>query len=182
MIWGKRYAERAARLRVPAGFLVAALYGIGAQPSRWSLASGLLIALSGLVVRGWAAGHLAKNEALATSGPFAYTRNPLYMGTAIAAAGFAVAGRRWWLAALFAAYFLLAYLPVIGEEESHLRKLFPAYEQYAGRAPRLVPRLSAGAGGAGKFRWSLYARNREYQALAGYLAGAALLWAKLGAA
>ncbi len=171
----------AARVRVAAGFLVAAVYLIDARPGPWSLAWGLLIALVGLFVRGWAAGHLAKNATLATGGPFAYTRNPLYVGTAVAAAGFAVAGRRWWLAALLAAYFLLLYLPVVGEEESHLRKLFPAYEQYAGRVPRFWPRFSGGEGGAGKFRGSLYARNREYQALAGYLAGAAVLWAKLGA-
>ncbi len=174
------YAKLAARARVTSGFAVAALYGLFAQPTVTSVAAGLPLALAGLLLRGWAAGHLAKNEALATGGPFAYTRNPLYLGTLVAAAGFAVAGRNLWLAALFAAYFVLVYLPVIGEEESHLRQLFPGYADYAVRVPRVLPRLSPAFPASGKFRWDLYHRNREYQALLAYLAGAALLFARLG--
>ena len=130
-------------------------------------------------LRGWAAGHLAKNEALATSGPFAYTRNPLYLGSLIAAAGFALAARSPWLALLFAVYFVLVYLPVIGEEESHLRTLFPDYASYAAQAPRILPRLSPAASGAGRFRWELYRRNREHQALAAALAATTVLLVKL---
>ncbi len=148
------------------------------RPSPASLAAGLGIAAAGLVLRAWACGHLAKNERLATTGPFAYTRNPLYLGTLTVAAGFAVAGRNSWLAALFALYFLLVYLPVIGEEESHLRSLFPHYAEYAARVPRLAPRLTPAYRG-GSFDWRLYQRNREYQALAGFLTAAAVLAAKL---
>ncbi|HYM10336.1 MAG TPA: isoprenylcysteine carboxylmethyltransferase family protein [Bryobacterales bacterium] len=172
----KRYARLAARLRVPTGFVVAALFAALARPSPASLLAGLPLAFAGLALRAWAAGHLEKNQTLAATGPFAYTRNPLYLGTLTVAAGFALAARNLWLAVLFALYFGLAYLPAISEEESHLRQIFPGYEEYATQVPRLVPRL-ASAKPPGAFRWALYLRNREYQALLGYLAGAAwLLW------
>jgi protein-S-isoprenylcysteine O-methyltransferase Ste14 len=139
------------------------------------------VALAGLLVRAWACGHLAKNERLATTGPFAHTRNPLYLGTLAAAAGFALAGRSGWLAVLFGVYFAAVYLPVIGEEESHLRRLFPEYAAYAERVPRLAPRLRP-AQRSGRFQWALYRRNREYQALLAWLAGAAVLAVKLALA
>lgn len=160
------------------GFLAAGLYVVYSQPTAASLVLGLPVALAGLLLRAWACGHLAKNERLALTGPFAYTRNPLYLGTLLAAAGFALAGRRVWLAALFGLYFLAVYLPVVGEEESHLRKLFPEYREYTERVPRFLPRLWPAYRG-GKFQASLYRRNREYQALAGFAAAAALLVVKV---
>lgn len=176
----KPYADRAARLRVPAGFLVAAAFAWLAAPSAWSLAAGLPISVLGMLLRGWAAGHLAKNQRLATSGPYAHTRNPLYAGTLLVAAGLAAASRRWLLGLLFAAVFALVYLPVIEQEEQHLRKLFPAYREYAERVPLLWPRMRAERAGEG-FRWRLYLRNQEYQALLGFLAGVLLLlWKAAG--
>jgi len=175
----KRYAELAARIRVPSGFVVAALYIIFSHPTPRSLAIGIPVGFAGHLLRAWGTVHLAKNEKLATGGPFAYTRNPLYLGTLTVAAGFALAGWNPWLAALFAAYFSIVYLPVIGEEEAHLRRLFPEYQDYAARVPRLAPRLTRATQPSGRFQWSLYIRNREYQALAGFLAGAALLLVKL---
>ncbi|MBI3669179.1 MAG: isoprenylcysteine carboxylmethyltransferase family protein [Acidobacteria bacterium] len=169
------YGKLAARMRVPSGFLVAALYLVYSRPRWESLAAGLAVALVGIALRAWAAGHLTKNEALATSGPFACTRNPLYLGTLTAAAGFALAGWNLWLALLFAAYFGAVYLPVIGEEESHLRKLFPEYAAYAARVPLLVPQFPIAHGRSGGFRWALYFRNQEYNALLGFLAGAVVL-------
>jgi protein-S-isoprenylcysteine O-methyltransferase Ste14 len=172
----KRYARLAARLRVPSGFAVALLFAALARPSRASLAVGLPLAFAGLALRAWATGHLEKNQALATSGPFAFTRNPLYLGTLTVAAGFALAARSLWLALLFALYFGLTYLPTISEEESYLRQIFPGYSEYAMRVPRLVP-LLASVRRAGRFRWALYLRNREHQALLGFLVGAAwLVW------
>jgi steroid 5-alpha reductase family enzyme len=112
---------------------------------------------------------------LATGGPYAHVRNPLYVGTALVAAGLAIAAREWGLAALFAAVFALIYLPAIELEEQHLRELFPEYADYARRVPVLVPRLLPASGGTGSFAWRLYWKNEEYQALAGFLAGAALL-------
>ncbi len=169
----KSYADCVARLRVPCGFLIAAAFAWMARPSRLSLAAGLPLMVAGMALRTWAAGHLAKNERLATSGPYAYTRNPLYLGTLLVAAGLALACRRLWPALLLAAFFLLVYLPVIGLEEQHLRKLFTEYADYARRVPRLWPRWR-GARGPEHFSWKLYWRNREYQALLGWLAG--LLW------
>ncbi len=175
----KPWARSAARLRVSSGFAVAAAYLIYARPRPVALAAGLLLGGLGLALRAWAAGHLAKNLSLATSGPFAFTRNPLYLGSLLVAAGFAVAGRSWALAALLAVYFLMVYVPVIGEEESHLRALFPDYQVYAARVPRLWPRWRPAGPGGGSFRWALYLRNREYQAALGYLAAAAVLAIKL---
>jgi len=171
----KPYADLVARLRVPAGFLLAAIFVWAARPTWTSLALGLPIGALGLALRAWAAGHLVKNRELATTGPYAYVRNPLYLGSLAAALGLVIAARQAWLALLVAAVFLLVYLPVIEQEEQHLRKLFPAFDAYAARVPQLVPRLRGRP--RGRFRWELYRRNREYQALVGFLAAAAfLLW------
>jgi protein-S-isoprenylcysteine O-methyltransferase Ste14 len=140
----------------------------------------LPISVAGLALRAWAAGHLEKNLDLAQSGPYGHLRNPLYVGTLGVAAGLVAASRRWELGVLFAAVFLLIYLPVVELEEQHLRKLFPSYDEYARRVPKLIPRW-AGAEGTKRFEWSLYRRNREYEALAGFLVGAGVLvWKALG--
>ncbi len=169
----KPYADAVARLRVPSGFLLAAAFAWFSHPGARSLAMGLPVSLLGLALRAWAAGHLAKNRVLATAGPYAFTRNPLYLGTLLVAAGLAVAARSPGLGLLFAAVFVLVYLPVVQLEQQHLRNLFPEYAAYAARVPALLPRLTAGGPLRG-FRWALYVKNREYQAAAGFLAGA--LW------
>jgi len=170
----KPYADFVQRLRVPIGFLLVAAFAYWSRPSAFSLACGIPVSLAGLLLRGWAAGHLAKNKSLAVSGPYACTRNPLYLGTLLVAAGLAVASREPTLAILFAAAFGLVYLPAIELEEQHLRKLFPDYAVYAQRVPRLGIRVRAHEGGE-CFQLALYRKNREYQAAAGYLAGLALL-------
>ena len=109
----KPYADLVARLRVPGGFLLVAAFALLSQPTWGSMALGMPVSAIGLGLRAWAAGHLAKNERLATSGPYAYTRNPLYLGTVLVAAGLVIASREWVLALLFAAVFGLIYLPVI---------------------------------------------------------------------
>lgn len=177
MNFPKPYADRVAKLRVPFGFILVIAFLWFSRPSALSLAIGLPIASLGLALRAWAAGHLEKDSSLAQSGPYARVRNPLYLGTLTVAAGFVVAAWRWELGVLFGAVFLLVYLPVVQLEEQHLRDLFPSFEEYARRVPRVLPRLSAAGGGAKRFRWSQYKRNREYEALAGFLIGtAALLW------
>jgi protein-S-isoprenylcysteine O-methyltransferase Ste14 len=170
----KPYADLVARLRVATGFLLVAAFAWFATPTPRSLAAGLPVAVLGLWLRGWAAGHLAKDQKLATSGPYGHLRNPLYLGTLIVAAGLVIASRRLLLAGLFAAVFGLVYLPAIELEEQHLRDLFPEYRDYAARLPLLWPRLKH-AGAGDRFRWRLYLRNEEYQALLGFLAGVALL-------
>jgi protein-S-isoprenylcysteine O-methyltransferase Ste14 len=169
----KPYADTVAKLRVFCGFLMVAAFVWLSSPTWTSLAIGLPVSIAGMAVRAWAAGHLEKNLALAESGPYAHVRNPLYLGTLAVAAGFVIAARRWELGVLFAAVFLLIYLPVVELEEQHLRSLFPSYADYARRVPKLVPRFS-GSGGK-HFQWSQYRRNREYEALAGFLAGVAVL-------
>ena len=173
MSFPKPYADRVAKLRVPSGFLLAAAFLWFSDPTVVSLAVGSPLSFAGLALRAWDAGHLQKNLSLTVSGPYAHVRNPLYIGTLSVAAGLAIAARRWELALLFAAVFLLVYLPVVELEEQHLARLFPEFKDYAAQVPRLWPRL--GAGGEKRFQWRLYLRNREYEALAGFLAGVAVL-------
>jgi protein-S-isoprenylcysteine O-methyltransferase Ste14 len=174
----KRYADAVAKLRVPSGFLLVCVFAWLSHPSARSLAVGLPLSVAGLALRAWAAGCLAKNQRLATGGPYAHLRNPLYVGTLLVAAGLAMAARNAWLGLLFAAVFGLVYLPVIQLEEQHLRTLFPDYANYAARVPALLPRLRARAQkNPQPFRFSLYLRNKEYEAGAGFAAGMLfLLW------
>ena len=174
----KRYADLVARLRVPSGFALAVTFASLSDPTPASIAAGLPLGIAGLLVRAWATGHLEKNIRLAQSGPYAYVRNPLYLGTALVAAGLVIASRRWALAALFTAVFVLVYLPVIELEEQHLRSLFPEFTAYARAVPSLYPRWGF-ASPEQSFRWDLYWRNREYQALLGFLAAVAFLIGKI---
>jgi protein-S-isoprenylcysteine O-methyltransferase Ste14 len=178
----KPYADAIAKLRVPAGFVLVLVFAWFSRPTAHSLALGLPIGLLGLAIRAWAAGCLAKNRQLATSGPYAYTRNPLYLGTLLVAAGLVIASRNIGLGILFAGVFLLVYLPVIQLEEQHLRSLFPEYASYAGRVPALWPRLTpAPTENSNPFQADLYLKNQEYQAGAAFGAGMLyLLWRVLG--
>lgn len=174
----KPYADLVQRLRVTAGFVLVAAFAWLSHPTIRSLAFGLPVSAAGLLLRAWAAGHLEKNIRLAETGPYAYVRNPLYIGTLIVAAGLAMASDRWALAGLFAAVFLLIYLPAIELEEQHLRALFPRFAAYSERVPALWPAFTK-AKSPQRFRFSLYVRNREYQALLGFLLGAAFLITKV---
>ena len=173
----KAYAERVQRLRVPVGFLLLAAFAWLAHPSPESIPASLPIILAGLAIRAWAAGHLEKNLTLADSGPYAYTRNPLYLGSFVTVLGFAVAGASWILALVFIAAFLAIYLPVMELEENHLLKIFPAYKAYAARVPLLWPKF--GPQGSRAFSLALYFKNQEYKAILGVLAGLAILAAKM---
>lgn len=174
----KPYADRVARLRVPSGFLIVLVFAWLSRPLPISIAWGVPVSLLGLALRGWAAGCLDKNRQLATGGPYAHTRNPLYLGTLLVAAGLAIAARSPSLALLFAGVFLLVYLPVIQLEEQHLRHLFPDYASYAARVGALWPRLSADPESTpAPFRFRLYVQNQEYQAGAGFFIGLIyLIW------
>jgi protein-S-isoprenylcysteine O-methyltransferase Ste14 len=182
MQFPKPYADAVARLRVPGGFAVVAAFAWFSRPTAASLAWGLPVSLLGLGLRAWAAGCLSKNRELATGGPYAHTRNPLYLGTLLVAAGLVLASRSMGLGTLFAAVFLLIYLPVIQLEEQHLRRLFAEYGAYAERVPALWPRLHPMPGkNPNPFRFSLYLRNQEYNAAGGFAAGVVLLlWKVLG--
>jgi protein-S-isoprenylcysteine O-methyltransferase Ste14 len=172
----KRYADAVAKLRVPSGFLLLAGFLWLSKPTAASMAVGLPVSIVGLLLRGWAAGHLEKNTTLTDSGPYAWVRNPLYLGTLTTAAGLVIAARRWELGILFAAVFLLVYLPVVELEEQHLRKLFPDFAEYEHRVSKLLPR-SPKQPSSKRFRWSIYRKNEEYQAALGFLAALmVLLW------
>jgi protein-S-isoprenylcysteine O-methyltransferase Ste14 len=172
----KPYADFVQRLRVVCGFLLLAAFAWFSTPSRLSMLVGLPLACLGLALRAWAAGHLAKNQQLATTGPYAYVRNPLYAGTLIAALGIVIASRSVWLAVIFAAVFFLVYLPAIELEEQHLRQIFPAYADYALQIRRFVP-AARWPGPPDRFSWARYRRNEEYKAMLGFLLAAAwLIW------
>jgi len=166
----KPYADLVAKLRVPAGFLMVAAFAAFSLPTPGSMACGLPVSFAGIALRAWAAGHLAKNERLAISGPYAFTRNPLYLGTLITALGLAIAGHSLGLALLFTVLFGFVYLPAIELEEQHLSAILPGYSDFATRVPLLIPRWSSDSG-PDDFSFALYKRNREYQALIGWLAG-----------
>lgn len=168
----------ARRMRLPLGFLLGALYLAFARPTAGSLLFGAAIAFAGLVVRGWAAGHIVKNDRLAVTGPYAHTRNPLYLGSFLIAAGFAIAAH-WSLLLLVIVFFALVYAPTMASEQVYVRDRFPddyaAYEQNVPSFfPRPLPwRTTEGASSPG---WSaaLYMRHREWQALLVYVL--ALCW------
>ena len=174
MTFPKPYADQVARYRVPCGFVMLAAYLWMAAPSLESIARGMLISIFGLAIRAWAAGHLEKNMTLAESGPYAWVRNPLYLGTLTTAAGFVIAARRWELAVLFAAVFILVDLPVVELEEQHLSNLFASFADYKRRVPKLIPKMPHHPDEK-PFRWSVYRRNEEYKALGGFFIGVAVL-------
>jgi protein-S-isoprenylcysteine O-methyltransferase Ste14 len=157
----------ARRIRVPLGFLFAVAYIWLAQPTLHSIVAGGCIAAIGLLFRALASGHVKKNEQLTISGPYAHTRNPLYFGSLVLAAGFAVASRSWWVALIAAAMFFAIYIPVIRSEEAFLQSHFPEFEEYARHVPRLFPRLRAYRSSTNCFSWDLYWKHREYNSVIG---------------
>ncbi|HYA23138.1 MAG TPA: isoprenylcysteine carboxylmethyltransferase family protein [Terriglobales bacterium] len=169
----------ARRIRVPSGFVLAVLYLWLAKPDARSLTLGVVFVIAGLVVRGSASGHLNKNEQLAISGPYAYTRNPLYLGSVIMALGFAIAARSFWIALVLAAVFVGIYLPVIWSEETYLAERFREFTDYAQRVPRFIPKLNNMSSPRASFSWALYRKHREYNATLGSAAILAALIAKL---
>lgn len=176
------WSRVARRIRVPLGFAFAVLYFWLARPTWRFIALGSLLIVPGLLIRALASGHVRKNEALATSGPYAYTRNPLYLGSLLIGIGFAVAARSWWVGLVLVVMFLAIYLPVIRGEEAFLREKFPEFEEYAKNVPRMLPRFTpyhfADDGGGG-FSFALYMRHREWKALLGAVGMLGVLIAKM---
>jgi hypothetical protein len=175
------------RWRVPLGFACAAVFIVLARPDKGSLAIGGAVALVGLGIRAWASGHIRKNARLAVSGPYAHTRNPLYLGSFILGLGFTVAASSSLLlllvlGGLFASLFLGIYWPVMRVEAATLAEMFgEEYKRYAAAVPLLFPRptpYTAGADSAVKFDPSLYLRYREYRAALGLLVAWCVLWLK----
>jgi protein-S-isoprenylcysteine O-methyltransferase Ste14 len=165
------WARIATRSRVPLGFLFAAAYLWFAHPTWLSMALGSIVIAIGLGIRAAASGHIKKNTQLATAGPYAYARNPLYLGSIVIAIGFIVAARGVWIGVGALAMFLFIYVPVIRAEEAYLRSAFPEYAEYSAQVPRLLPRItpyrSGTKDGSPAFSRELYMRHREYNAILG---------------
>jgi protein-S-isoprenylcysteine O-methyltransferase Ste14 len=166
------------RWRVRVGYLAGIVAFWFAHPQlRWLLC-GAGIAIVGLILRGYAAGHLRKHQQLATSGPYAYTRNPLYLGSVLLAAGFCVASHSWISTIVLAAYLAVFYPAVIQREEGELASLYgSAFVEYARRVPAFWPRLTPYLKhSAERFSFGLYKQNREYEAAVGLGVALAILW------
>lgn len=159
------------RWRVPLGFLSAIIFVVLARPTVRALLIGAAVSIVGLAIRAWAAGHIRKNAELAISGPYAFTRNPLYLGSFILGLGFTIASGRWELALLFAALFLGIYFPVMRVEAKTMTELFGSkYQEYKQAVPLFLPRLTPFKqenSSVAKFDPSLYLRYREYRAALG---------------
>ncbi len=190
----ERWKRVSRRIRVPLGFISGAMYLFELwrrAPQLSAVAWSLALVLPGLWLRAYASGYVKKNRELTVTGPYARTRNPLYVGSMLIAAGFAVALMSWPMALVLACGFALIYIPVIASEEQFLRSTFAGYDDYCRQVPRLIPRLAAariarpqeGASGAGQpnpgsqagFSIQLYLKHREYNAAI----GAALLYLSL---
>jgi len=166
----------ASRLRLPLGFVVGGLYIAFARPERATLAIGGIVAFIGVLIRAWAAGHILKNDRLATTGPYAHTRNPLYFGSFLIAGGFAVAAH-WALLVFVAAFWLLIYGPTIARERSKILAMFPgSYPEFERNVPAFFPRLTPwrGGGEGAAFSAPLYMRHGEWRAALGYVG--AMTW------
>ena len=169
----------ARRIRVPLGFIFAAAYIWLARPTAGSIIAGSGITLVGLVVRALASGHVRKNEQLAVSGPYAHARHPLYLGSLIIAAGFAVSARSGWVVLIGAVIFVTIYIPVMRSEEGFLRAKFPEFDDYARRVPQLFPRITPYQSSTNAFSPHLYWKHREYNAAIGSVLMIAALLVKV---
>jgi protein-S-isoprenylcysteine O-methyltransferase Ste14 len=189
--WWQKVARR---IRVPLGFVTAAVFLLEvarSAPHPAAIAWSLALVLPGLALRAAASGTVKKNRELTVTGPYAYTRNPLYLGSSLIAAGFALALLSWPVALLVLGGFAAIYVPVILSEERFLRATFAGFDDYCRRVPRFIPRCTAArfpdeadspsgsaAGSdalAGGFSFALYLKHREYNAAL----GAALLYLSL---
>jgi protein-S-isoprenylcysteine O-methyltransferase Ste14 len=176
---GDIWSRVARRIRVPLGFIFAIVYVWLARPTQTSLIAGALVMLPGLVLRGLASGHVQKDKQLTTSGPYAYTRNPLYLGSLMLAGGFAIAARSWWIVAVMLLMFAVIYVPVIAGEERYLRQAFPEYDDYARHVPRMLPRLTPYGSRQSAYSSARYWKHREYEASIGCAVVLAVLIVKL---
>lgn len=167
-----RWQKIARRIRVPLGFVFAGVFLWLARPTWWTMLGSLVLVVPGVWLRAYAAGYVRKNAELTRTGPYGYTRNPLYLGSMMIAFGFAAAAWNWVILVVLAALFAVIYLPTIRSEEAYLREHFAGFDVYAKSVPRLLPRLTAAptAEAAGRFSRELYLHHREYNAGMGAIA------------
>jgi phospholipid methyltransferase len=163
--------RRIARLRVPLGFLFGIVALVLARPTRQTLLWGAVVAIAGEMFRIWAAGHLEKGREVTRSGPYRFSRHPLYLGSALIGVGLAIASNNVWVATMVIAYLAVTLTAAIRTEEAHLTEKFgPAYPDY---------RAGRGAEVARPFSIERALRtNREYRAVLGVLIVLGALWLK----
>lgn len=167
------------RLRVPLGYLVGALVILLARPRTGSIAAGMAVAVLGEALRLWASGHIEKTERLATGGPYAHTRNPLYVGSALMALGVGIASASLFVVLAVASYFALLYPPVVREESAFLAARFPDdYAAWAREVPVFLPRLRPAGPRRSRFDWLRVRTNREWRTAAALPLVAAVLVAR----
>lgn len=167
------------RFRVPLGYVVGVLALSFSHPRTTSLAVGVPLALLGEALRIWASGHIEKTRALATGGPYAHTRNPLYVGSVLIAVGVAAASASPWTVMAVALYLLAFYPSVMREESRFLREKFgAAYDGWAQSVPLFVPRLTAGGPRDSRFSWDRVRINREWRTAVALPLLVALLFAR----
>jgi protein-S-isoprenylcysteine O-methyltransferase Ste14 len=176
-----RWQKIARRIRVPLGFVFAGVFLWLARPTWLTLGLSLLLVAPGIWLRGYAAGYVRKNTELTRTGPYARTRNPLYLGSMLIAFGFAGASGNWLILVSLTALFAAIYWPTIRSEEAYLREKFAGFDAYAKSVPRLIPRVTAASTDdiAGSFSSELYLHHREYNALMGAVAIYAAMALKL---
>lgn len=167
----KRTSSIVQRIRVPLGFLFGVIFLVITQPTLKVLVPGLILGSCGLMIRVWAAGHLRKHQELTVSGPYRWTRNPLYLGSMIMGSGLCIASGTYWLILLFIPLFLGIYLPVMKKEEHELsRSAGNDYQEYKSRVPLLFPMFPSKIPSKKiDFSWSWFMFNREYNAVIGFL-------------
>lgn len=160
-----------ARWRVFLGFVFAAVALYLATPTPTTLMVGAIVSISGELIRLWAAGHLEKSKEVTRSGPYQFTRHPLYLGSSLIGIGFAIAANHIVVAAIVVTYLLLTLTAAMRSEEAHLREKFgDAYDAYAQKRAEPMPR---------KFSWQRALYNREHHTIAGLAAGLLILAAKI---
>ena len=172
----KKLGKLFQRVRVTSGYVFAIVFIVFCRPTAELLLIGAVFAIVGLLIRAWACGHLRKVSELDTSGPYAYTRNPLYLGSFLITIGFAVASGVWWLAAVAIIFFLGIYLPVMNVEKSELAEVLgDEYRAYVRDVPVFIPRMTAARSSDRRFDFQLYLKNGEYSAALGVAATIVIL-------
>lgn len=170
------------QLRLRAVWLIVIPFLWFSTPTETALAVGAALAASGLAIRGWSAGTIHKDRELTVSGPYAFTRNPLYLGSFLIGLGVAIAGGHWIWPTVFLLFYATVYTRTMAGEARHLRELFAdRYDEYARNVPAFIPRPTPYRVSTGRtpgFRWAQYRRNREWEASLGALAAFAFLAAK----
>jgi protein-S-isoprenylcysteine O-methyltransferase Ste14 len=167
------------RVRVAAGYAVFVIALFCARPTTGSILAAIPLALLGQALRLWAAGHIEKTHALATGGPYAHTRNPLYLGSVLLALAAGLAAASPWAIAAIATYFVVFYPAIVAEEAAFLRAKFPhEYAAWASQVPLFLPRVSSGGPRSSRFSWRRVAANREWRTALALPFVFALLWAR----